>query len=62
MRCGRSTCVWHDLYVIKTMPKEAYKSAFCSMKITQNIRERTKGMEEMKEKFAETGRKVYQAV
>lgn len=59
MRCGRSTCVWHNLYVIKTMPKEAYKSAFCSMKNTQNVREYAKGMEEMKEKFAEQGSELY---
>ncbi|WP_066804496.1 phosphomethylpyrimidine synthase ThiC [Moraxella oblonga] len=55
----------------ETMPKEAHKSAhfcsmcgpkFCSMKITQNVREYAKGMEEMKEKFAEQGGEIYQTV
>ena len=60
----------------ETMPKEAHKSAhfcsmcgpkFCSMKITQNVREYAKGLEyeqqagfdEMRQKYHETGAKLY---
>lgn len=55
----------------ETMPKEAHKSAhfcsmcgpkFCSMKITQNVREYAQGMEEMKEKFIKEGGKLYHEV
>ncbi|UNU74245.1 phosphomethylpyrimidine synthase ThiC [Moraxella nasovis] len=55
----------------ETMPKEAHKSAhfcsmcgpkFCSMKITQNVREYAKGMDEMKEKFKEEGSRLYRAI
>lgn len=63
----------------ETMPKEAHKSAhfcsmcgpkFCSMKITQNVRdyaaqqeiekERTEGMKIMQEEFEKHGKKIYQ--
>lgn len=64
--------VMHD----ETMPKQAHKSAhfcsmcgpkFCSMKITQNVREYAKGLEyeqqagfdEMRQKYHETGAKLY---
>lgn len=60
----------------ETMPKQAHKSAhfcsmcgpkFCSMKITQNVREYAKGLEyeqqagfdEMRQKYRETGAKLY---
>lgn len=60
----------------ETMPKQAHKSAhfcsmcgpkFCSMKITQNVREYAKGLEyeqqagfdEMRQKYHETGAKLY---
>lgn len=60
----------------ETMPKKAHKSAhfcsmcgpkFCSMKITQNVREYAKGLEyeqqagfdEMRQKYHETGAKLY---
>lgn len=60
----------------ETMPKKAHKSAhfcsmcgpkFCSMKITQNVREYAKGLEyeqqagfdEMSQKYHETGAKLY---
>ncbi|TWV80835.1 phosphomethylpyrimidine synthase ThiC [Moraxella sp. VT-16-12] len=61
----------------ETMPKEAHKSAhfcsmcgpkFCSMKITQNVRdyaakqEMEQGMQEMKAKFHEEGSKLYHEV
>ncbi|MDZ4053852.1 MAG: phosphomethylpyrimidine synthase ThiC, partial [Phenylobacterium sp.] len=64
------------LYHDETMPKEAHKTAhfcsmcgpkFCSMKISQDIREAArgqndaadKGMAEMSEKFRATGGEVY---
>ena len=61
----------------ETMPKQAHKSAhfcsmcgpkFCSMKITQNVREYAKGldieqgMNDMKQKFHDEGGTVYQVV
>ncbi|WP_410472867.1 phosphomethylpyrimidine synthase ThiC [Faucicola mancuniensis] len=61
----------------ETMPKRAHKSAhfcsmcgpkFCSMKITQNVREYAKGldieqgMNDMKQKFHDEGGTVYQVV
>ncbi|OAU96428.1 phosphomethylpyrimidine synthase ThiC [Moraxella catarrhalis] len=61
----------------ETMPKEAHKSAhfcsmcgpkFCSMKITQNVRDYAKGLDieqglaEMKEKYKEEGSKLYHEV
>lgn len=61
----------------ETMPKEAHKSAhfcsmcgpkFCSMKITQNVRDYAKGLDvqkglqEMKEKFKEEGSVLYKSV
>jgi hypothetical protein len=61
---------YHD----ETLPKEAHKTAhfcsmcgpkFCSMKITQDVRdhaaklEQEKGMEEMREKFVRSGSEVY---
>ena len=68
----------------ETMPKEAHKSAhfcsmcgpkFCSMKITQNVRDYVKsaegsakgldveqGLTEMKEKYKEEGSQLYQVV
>ncbi len=61
----------------ETMPKEAHKSAhfcsmcgpkFCSMKITQNVRDYAKGLDvekglaEMKEKYHEEGSKLYHEV
>ncbi|STZ76437.1 phosphomethylpyrimidine synthase ThiC [Bergeriella denitrificans] len=62
----------------ETMPKQAHKSAhfcsmcgpkFCSMKITQNVREYAKGLEEAEEgmkqmtiKFKEEGAKLYHKV
>ena len=55
----------------ETMPKQAHKSAhfcsmcgpkFCSMKITQNVRDYAKGMEEMKEKYHIKGSKLYHEV
>lgn len=55
----------------ETMPKEAHKSAhfcsmcgpkFCSMKITQNVRDYAKGMNEMKEKYHNEGSKLYHEV
>ncbi|MDO4699704.1 MAG: phosphomethylpyrimidine synthase ThiC [Moraxella sp.] len=61
----------------ETMPKEAHKSAhfcsmcgpkFCSMKITQNVRdyaakqEMEQGMQAMKEKFHEEGSRLYHEV
>tara|TARA_B100001939_G_scaffold299880_1_gene275534 strand:- start:35203 stop:37080 length:1878 start_codon:yes stop_codon:yes gene_type:complete len=64
---------YHD----ETLPKEAHKVAhfcsmcgpkFCSMKITQEVRdyaaaqEAEKGMQEMSEKFRERGSKIYQTV
>lgn len=64
---------FHD----ETLPKDAHKSAhfcsmcgpkFCSMKITQNVRDYAKdieiqqGMEAMKEKFHEEGSKLYHEV
>ena len=64
---------YHD----ETMPKEAHKTAhfcsmcgpkFCSMKITQDVRdhaarlEQEKGMAEMSAKFQEAGREVYVTV
>lgn len=68
-----TACAMHD----ETMPKEAHKSAhfcsmcgpkFCSMKITQNVRdyaakqEMEQGMQEMKAKFHEEGSKLYHEV
>ncbi len=57
--------LFHD----ETMPKDAHKSAhfcsmcgpkFCSMKITQDIRDMAeKGMHEMSEKFREGGGEIY---
>ncbi|MDP1642228.1 MAG: phosphomethylpyrimidine synthase ThiC, partial [Phenylobacterium sp.] len=64
------------LYHDETMPKEAHKTAhfcsmcgpkFCSMKISQDIREAARGqndaavqgMAEMSEKFRATGGEVY---
>ncbi|MEQ8194532.1 MAG: phosphomethylpyrimidine synthase ThiC, partial [Rhodospirillales bacterium] len=61
---------FHD----QTLPKEAHKVAhfcsmcgpkFCSMEITQQVRdyvadEAKRGMEEMSEKFRESGSEVYQ--
>ena len=57
--------LFHDA----TMPKEAHKAAhfcsmcgpkFCSMKITQDIRDMAaKGMDEMSEKFRESGGEIY---
>ena len=53
----------------ETMPKEAHKSAhfcsmcgpkFCSMKITQNVREYARGMDEMKDKYK--GSQLYKVV
>lgn len=61
----------------ETMPKEAHKSAhfcsmcgpkFCSMKITQNVRDYAKGLDverglqQMKEKYKEEGSKLYHEV
>ncbi|OOR83671.1 phosphomethylpyrimidine synthase ThiC [Moraxella canis] len=61
----------------ETMPKEAHKSAhfcsmcgpkFCSMKITQNVRDYAKGLDieqglaEMKAKYKEEGSKLYHEV
>ena len=62
---------YHD----ETLPKEAHKTAhfcsmcgpkFCSMKITQDVRdyaakleEKEKGMAEMSDKFHEVGSEVY---
>lgn len=61
----------------ETMPKEAHKSAhfcsmcgpkFCSMKITQNVRDYAKeldverGLQQMKEKYKEEGSKLYHEV
>ena len=62
---------FHD----ETLPKEAHKTAhfcsmcgpkFCSMKITQEVRdyakakdEKERGMAEMSEKFVEGGREIY---
>lgn len=61
----------------ETMPKEAHKSAhfcsmcgpkFCSMKITQNVRDYAKGldveqgMQEMKQKFHDEGSQLYHDV
>jgi len=55
----------------ETMPKEAHKSAhfcsmcgpkFCSMKITQNVREYARGMDEMKDKYKEGGSQLYRVV
>ena len=61
----------------ETMPKEAHKSAhfcsmcgpkFCSMKITQNVRDYAKGldaeqgMQEMKQKFHDEGSQLYYEV
>lgn len=61
----------------ETMPKEAHKSAhfcsmcgpkFCSMKITQNVRDYAKGLDverglqQMKEKYKEEGSKLYHQV
>ena len=58
---------FHD----ETLPAEGAKVAhfcsmcgpkFCSMKITQEIREQAaKGMDEMSEKFRETGAEIYHA-
>jgi len=66
------------LYHDETMPKEAHKTAhfcsmcgpkFCSMKISQDIRDAAKaqndvaaGMEEMADKFRESGGEIYQPV
>jgi len=62
-----TACKYHD----ETMPKEAHKVAhfcsmcgpkFCSMKISQDIREdslRQNGMEEMSKSFAEKGSALY---
>jgi phosphomethylpyrimidine synthase len=57
--------LFHD----ETMPKEAHKAAhfcsmcgpkFCSMKITQDIRDMAaKGMDEMSEKFRDSGGEIY---
>lgn len=67
---------FHD----ETLPKDAHKSAhfcsmcgpkFCSMKITQNVREYAKGLEyseqqagfdQMRQKYQETGSKLYHQV
>lgn len=55
----------------ETMPKEAHKSAhfcsmcgpkFCSMKITQNVREYARGMDEMKDKYKQEGSQLYKVV
>ena len=55
----------------ETMPKQAHKSAhfcsmcgpkFCSMKITQNVRDYAKGMAQMKEKYHIEGSKLYHEV
>ncbi|OFN28597.1 phosphomethylpyrimidine synthase ThiC [Moraxella sp. HMSC061H09] len=61
----------------ETMPKKAHKSAhfcsmcgpkFCSMKITQNVRDYAKGLDverglqQMKEKYKEEGSKLYHEV
>lgn len=55
----------------ETMPKEAHKSAhfcsmcgpkFCSMKITQNVREYAEGLEQMKETYHKTGAKLYHQI
>ena len=61
----------------ETMPKQAHKSAhfcsmcgpkFCSMKITQNVRQYAngldieQGMNDMKQKFHDEGGTVYQVV
>lgn len=61
----------------ETMPKEAHKSAhfcsmcgpkFCSMKITQNVRDYAKGLDieqgmaQMKEKYHEEGSKLYHEI
>ena len=55
---------FHD----ETMPKDAHKSAhfcsmcgpkFCSMKITQDVREYAEGMEEKALEFREQGSEVY---
>ena len=52
----------------ETMPKQAHKSAhfcsmcgpkFCSMKITQNVREYAEGLEQMKQTYQQTGAKLY---
>jgi phosphomethylpyrimidine synthase len=66
------------LYHDETLPKEAHKTAhfcsmcgpkFCSMKISQDIRDAAKaqndvdaGMQEMADKFRETGGEIYQPV
>ncbi|MFN7666808.1 MAG: phosphomethylpyrimidine synthase ThiC, partial [bacterium] len=57
---------YHD----ETLPKEAHKVAhfcsmcgpkFCSMKITQEVREYAKkGMQDMSQKFRDTGGEIYQ--
>lgn len=55
----------------ETMPKEAHKSAhfcsmcgpkFCSMKITQNVREYARGIDEMKGKYKNKGSQLYPKV
>lgn len=55
----------------ETMPKQAHKSAhfcsmcgpkFCSMKITQNVREYAKGLEQMKQTYQQTGAKLYHEI
>ena len=67
----------------ETMPKQAHKSAhfcsmcgpkFCSMKITQNVRDYAAqknhlaehavddGLKKMKDKFAEHGKHLYQQI
>ena len=55
----------------ETMPKQAHKSAhfcsmcgpkFCSMKITQNVREYAEGLEQMKQTYQQTGAKLYHEI
>ena len=73
----RSTQTRRELYHDETLPKEAHKLAhfcsmcgpkFCSMEITQQVRdyaaklaEKERGMAEMSEKFLAAGAEVYVA-